>query len=268
MALILKDGSIFLHIPKTGGNWVTEVLYEQGLVACELNPNNKHVDFSHLLTATGGTPQRRFNSWLRSLRGRAKINMNYLTGNKPYFFCFVRNPVSWYESYFKYMSQPSVAWKHFGDARSLKDWHPNAILNDTGSDDFNQFVRNVLDRRPGYVTELYSGYTLPGLIDFVGTQENLREDLIHVLKTRKLEFDAQAIRGHCVIGASIPPPSVRVEWDAEVRRRVMELERVAMDRYGYGYGYGLRLTSVASIEPLLKRVPASRPGSEPRYSRW
>ena len=32
MAILLKCGAIFLHIPKTGGNWASNVLEENDLV--------------------------------------------------------------------------------------------------------------------------------------------------------------------------------------------------------------------------------------------
>lgn len=47
MAVILKDGSVFLHIPKTGGTWVTSVLRELGLARCSIG--HRHANWPHIL---------------------------------------------------------------------------------------------------------------------------------------------------------------------------------------------------------------------------
>ena len=67
-------------------------------------------------------------------------------------------------------------WIHWGAQNNVEDWHPNAILNGLGSDDFNQFIKNVVHKRPGYVSELFFSYTKPG-ITFIGKTENLTDDL-------------------------------------------------------------------------------------------
>lgn len=232
MALLLRDGSIFLHIPKTGGNWVTQVLYREKLVRCEFGAY-KHVDLAHLFTSLGPTPWKQFKHWSRNLPARVRINLNWRRHGKPYMFCFVRHPLSWYESWFKYMHQESMQWRRYGDERRLADWHPNALLNGTGSEDFNSFMRNVLARRPGYVTELFGNYTQPGMIDFVGKQENLRDDLISVLASRGLDFNPDRIRDHVDVGISTPRPGLEIVWDRQLRDEVLKLEYAAIKRYGY-----------------------------------
>ena len=47
MAVILQDGSLFLHIPKTGGIWVTSVLCEAGLLRCSIE--HRYANWTHLL---------------------------------------------------------------------------------------------------------------------------------------------------------------------------------------------------------------------------
>lgn len=235
MALLLKDGSLFLHIPKTGGNWVTEVLYRERLVKAEVGAY-KHVDLPHLFAGIGHTPRKRLVNWTRNLPARALINLHWVQHGKPFLFCFVRHPLSWFESWFRYMHQDTMRWRDYGNEHSLADWHPNAMLNGTGSPDFNQFVRNVIARRPGYVTELFGNYTQPGLIDFVGKQENLREDLIHVLSLRQLQFDPERIRAYGRIGVSRPPEEIHIAWNEDLRQEVLRLEYAALRRYGYPTG--------------------------------
>ena len=44
MALLLKNGAVFLHIPKTGGNWVREVLGKLDLIESEIGHKHSDVD--------------------------------------------------------------------------------------------------------------------------------------------------------------------------------------------------------------------------------
>ena len=89
MALILKNGAVFLHIPKTGGNWVTRILEELDLIDTEVP--HKHADVCHF-----------FSQWSKQGRGifggRLGRDRSQAKQDKPFMFCFVRNPLSWYES--------------------------------------------------------------------------------------------------------------------------------------------------------------------------
>lgn len=214
MALLLKNGAIFLHIPKTGGNWVTAVLNDLDLVERELG--HKHADLDRLFASSVCLENPAFNSFLQ-------------VKQKPYIFCFVRNPLSWYESYFKYMSQTKRRWRHWGDERSITDWHPNAMTNGVGDENFNGFVRNLLRKRPGYVTELFGWYTKP-LVDFVGKQEQLVDDLILVLKIMNVSFEEDLVRKFAKVGES---PFRPTEWDPEIRQEAKAVEYSGFLRYGY-----------------------------------
>lgn len=224
MALVLKNGAVFLHIPKTGGNWVTKALHENGLIKGVI-PGRKHLDVDRVLArlSHGMIPTFKYYT-LRSIGKRPK---------KPFIFCFVRHPFSWYESWFKYMSQSSRQWHDWGNEKECRvwRWHPNSVLNGLGAPDFNQFVRNVVRKRPGYVTELYGWYTKPQ-VDFIGKQENLGEDLIRVLKILDLKFDEDYLRSLPAFGAS-PKLKKQIEWDPDLREEVARLEHAGMVRYGY-----------------------------------
>jgi hypothetical protein len=207
MALVLVDGSVFLHIPKTGGTWVTEALSEAGLVRRHIT--KKHADIDRLLF-----------HWQR--KGKEYT--------PPFIFCFVRHPLSWYESYFKFVSQPEVSWKAWGSSASgSAGWHPNHMLHECRSDDFNEFVRKVVRIRPGYVTEMYGWYTKPP-VTYIGKQETLREDLIEVLKSRGLAFDADRLRKRMTSNVSDNPSP---HWEPALREQVIRLEYGGLVRYGY-----------------------------------
>ena len=219
MALLLKGGGVFLHVPKTGGNWVTTVLKEAGLVQRDFG-YHKHLDWHRTAECSGLQP-----FWKRFLPSCFWSDMR-----AAYTFCFVRHPLSWYESWWRYMSQPKVRWKNFEDEKNHRYWHPNAFLNGLGDTDFCSFVSNVQAKRPGYVSEMFSWFAHPS-IGMVGKQESLREDLVRALHMQNLNFDEQFFMDYPAVGVS----QVRDElvWEDSLREEVLRLEHAAIVRYGY-----------------------------------
>lgn len=231
MALLLKNGAVFLHIPKTGGNWVSSVLYKSGLVKSSIG--HKHADIERVLL-----PLDNDGRWtLTTEHGRSltsyhlKRKLRLLPSSKPFMFCFVRHPLKWYESWFKYMSQPNRNWCDWGREESINYWHPNAMLNGLGTSEFNQFIKNIIAKRPGFVTELFGWYTKPQ-IDFVGKQENLTDDLITVLRQLDLPFDEDFVRNYKAVNVS-PKPKQEMVWEPELRTEVIKLEYAGLKRYNY-----------------------------------
>jgi len=155
MALVVKNGVVFLHILKTGGNWMTKILQEMDLI--EKNLSSKHADIEHFFN-----PYVSRHAQLLKHKARVMVGPRYLR-TKPLFFCFVRNPLTWYESWFKYMEQPDKQWLHCGkDGNVVSGWHPNQILNGLGDGvSFAESVQNVNRKRPGCVTEFYGLASLP-----------------------------------------------------------------------------------------------------------
>ena len=215
MALLLKKGECFLHIPKTGGSWVSVILKEQGLVYKEIG-YHKHIDW----TRVAFFPQ----SHTRLL---SKINFSF---NKFFFpkvsFCFVRHPIKWYESWWKYCCQDKVNWKTFG---SNNYWHPNYFLRTCKSYDFNEFVQKVFSSRPGFVSELYSQYAHND-ITFIGKQENLTSDLIYFLSKQGYNFDSEIIQNRPRKNVS---ETQDIKWDPHLREEVKDSEKMALLRYDY-----------------------------------
>jgi hypothetical protein len=207
LTLILKNDNVFFHIPKTGGSWVTSVLDHFKLV--DRPVGNKHFDQDH------------FYFWA------SRHDFAYPA---PFSFCFVRNPVSWYESWYKYMSGPSKNWRPWGiNVSGQAGWHPNVMLNGLGSTDFNTFVANVVRTRPGYASEMMGWFAKPP-ITFVGKQENLRGDLVFVLNRMGYTFDETYILGANRVLKSIEVP---IEWDPKLKEQVVKLEYAGLVRYGY-----------------------------------
>lgn len=224
MALLLKNGAIFLHVPKTGGMWVRNVLHACNLVKSEIG--YRHDPMRDVLN--GRTFKKiGLNDLLGSGRPAdcADIELEKL----PYTFCFVRHPLKWYESYYKFMCQ--LNWRKWGGEYNYQFWHPNSSLNGLKADSFNGFVSNVISKRPGYVTELFGWYTLSN-ISFVGKQEFLVDDLITALKNADIDFDEDFIRNFPSKNVS-KNPKQRIVWDESLRMEIEKQEYASLLRYGY-----------------------------------
>lgn len=193
MAVLLKNGAVFLHIPKTGGTWITEVLYKLGLVEQEFS--HQHANMVRVLHADKFPPGK-------SSEGQPNKRLSQQIEISTFKFCFVRDPFKWYESWWKYMN--TKGWNSWGRCDDKNHWHPCLSINGTGSHDFDTFVENVIKIYPGFVTNLYNQYTENG-IHFIGKQESLASDLVHVLKTMKLDIDPELIYQNPVKNASKNP---------------------------------------------------------------
>jgi len=225
MGVMLKCGAVFLHIPKTGGSWVEKALKAIGQTQRLLY--HRHTDMTRVMNYAKLEPPPKRKGLARWFNYGRPAQPERMT--TPFRFCFVRNPLHWYESWWRYME--GKRWKYWGREGVAEDWHPCSPLNGLGDPDFNQFVRNVARARPGYVTELYSRYAEEG-IEFVGQQENLVEDLIDVLRLLQVSFDERIIRNLAPENVSLTPQD-RVQWDEDLRELVTRLEYPALVRYGY-----------------------------------
>jgi hypothetical protein len=225
MALLLKNGSVFLHVPKTGGNWVTDVLTRMGLVRRLVG--TKHSDAVRTLNALSLPVRPTFRDVVRRRPVAPSIPKQ-----KPFIFTFVRHPCSWYESWFKYQMQVHTNWRNFGVAGDIHNWHPNSVLNKLAATDFDAFVGYVQKHRPGYVSELLFSYTTP-VVDFVGKQESIRDDLCTALGMAELDFDEDMVRASDRVGESKPAKPVCIRWSQSLRAEVLRNEWPSLLRYGY-----------------------------------
>ncbi len=201
MAIVLKETrALFVHIPKTGGTWVEAVFNKLG-IANQRAPHSPAASVRH-------------------------ATLDQLPGDYDFRFAFVRHPVAWYESWWKFQAG---AWRRFEQGR----WHPQRVLENCADDDFSQFVMNCLEHQPAYVSRMYEWFLGPpgnDRFDFVGRTESLRDDLTHVLRQLGYDFDEREIEQAKPIHVSGKKLGEPV-WDADLRRRVLELESPAIRRF-------------------------------------
>lgn len=125
-----------------------------------------------------------------------------------YTIAFVRHPISYYKSYWAF--------------RIETGWTDGWYLDDNcKSDNFEQFLLNVLNKNYPYVTNEYARYWVyPQKLNFVGKTENIVDDLIHVLRFLNEHFDEQAIR-------QLPKQNVtkiKPKCSKEVLNKIADLE--------------------------------------------
>ncbi|MCB1948198.1 MAG: sulfotransferase family 2 domain-containing protein [Nitrosomonas sp.] len=156
-----------------------------------------------------------------TLSGDPHIGIKNCPCQEKFKFAFVRHPVNLYRSYWQF--------------KMTYEWDPGNPLDQAcRSDNFQHFVRQVLDKFPGvYSNSLveFVGET-DNEIEFVGKYENLIEDLIAALKAAGEDFDEQSIR-------SLPPYNVSnksrfpATYTAELEAAVKKAECNAMERFNY-----------------------------------
>ncbi len=231
MAVRMINGAEFLHIPKTGGSWVTSILEHNNLISNKIGHTHADFDINLFQDRSLSGRQHLFKAFNRLTNRFSSNNTsnNELNRNAPFRFCFVRNPLTWYESWWRYME--GRGWNDWGRTNSATYWHPNSILNDLGSSDFNEFLWNVIKKRPGYVSELFFSYTKPG-ISFIGKTENLRQDLLDVLNLLNIDVDSSDLLKSKKENESITPKSL-VEWDPKLKQSIIKLELPALIHFGY-----------------------------------
>ena len=95
MAFLLKNRVVFIHVPKTAGSWVVSCLKELNLIEMKLGP--EHADYERIFNFSG----HYLGAYLKkSCLLKCSVD-SYLRECRA--FAFVREPVSYYESWWRFM---------------------------------------------------------------------------------------------------------------------------------------------------------------------
>lgn len=173
MARFLPDsGTLFQHVPRTGGTFVEKAI---DLLGIGCSRWSKHV--------------RKGFSKKHALLARYDFRM---LGNVKFMFAFVRHPVEYYVSTWRYMQAEKnrhprgLPEKDY--LTSLTDdyfsWHPFRSAARLYRDDFASWVCKMVELEPGWCSRLFEWYVGPRggeFVDFIGRTETLVDDVKAVL---------------------------------------------------------------------------------------
>jgi hypothetical protein len=203
VTLILPN-SVFLHVPKAGGTWVRAALKKTGLIQDELI--SKYSDES---------TEGKMRSWHCVPRDKSIFKDKYV-------FCFVRHPLTWYQSHWAYKVR-NGNWNSGNKLDALCESHS-----------FNDFIVNVAREFPnGYLHWLYKFYAQHA--SFVGKMENLESDLISALFMAGEDFKADDIINTPKRNVMPDKYKRRAKYETANAIRVMQIEQDAIREYGYDF---------------------------------
>ena len=191
MPLVLHGEKLmFLHAAKTGGTWIRFVFEQLGIFSEDVGDQHANFFFS----------QEIYRGYQR--------------------FTIVRNPFSWYASYWAYKQYEG--WKgnwNFGEGCI--------------SDDFNTFIHLATTYRPGFLAGLFSEFTDPSVV--ILRNELLATDLCSFLTQENVPFDKQIVLNTPSVnpGASLPEFQESTIYTEESIKKVVQSERQLFSQYSY-----------------------------------
>ena len=232
MALLLPH-SVFVHIPKTGGKWVTAALMRNKLpISCIRHRN-------HILKNSPIHPPCCQHSMAKDIPIKDREGRVV--------FAFVRHPLSYYQSFWSFYM--SCGW----DNRFQ-------IPREFGCNNFEKFVQSIIEKRPAWVSNIYKNYIghSDSSADFVGKQENLCNDLIYVLNMAGEEFDEDTVRRTFPRNtvSCLPMWREKCSYTPKLKAAVLEAEKGAMEQFGYNddypeFSFGTKQFSMGMISGSL-----------------
>ena len=133
-------------------------------------------------------------------------------------FCVVRNPFSWYES-----------WWRFSRKNYVTAFFNCEITPAREGEDFNDYIYRIIKQNPGHLTNLYNGYDKKYTLH-IGRIENLVEDLCQILKHYNIKLSANDLEK---IPATNVSEKCQVEWDPDLKKSLLLTELPSFIKYGY-----------------------------------
>jgi len=193
------DKAIFLHIPKTGGTWVTNYFRETGMIQEEIE----------ILRESDVTPGYKGMVYM------AHIAADQLPSTNDLIFCFVRHPLTWYRSYWE--SKQMIPDRSGGYIDEIVDLS------------FHEFIETIIKTRPGFLTEFYNSYTTGSHL--IGKQETLRDDFNNILTLLRVPYNKEPLFERPDENV-VPSEQRYTTWQVG---EIMRMEKSIINQYGYNY---------------------------------
>ncbi|MEQ1897730.1 MAG: sulfotransferase family 2 domain-containing protein [Vicinamibacterales bacterium] len=191
--MLIFENGVLLHVPKTGGTWVKAAI------------RNARISVEEYI-----------------VDGDPHADLSYCPHRDRFLFAFVREPLSLYQSYWRF--------------KITSGWDPRNPFDATcGAPTFEGFVECVLRLEPAWCSRMFEDYVgrEPGEgVDFVGRYESLADDLIRALRMMGASVDEQAIRMTPPVNVSTASRNL-ARWTPELADRVRRSEERAIVRFGY-----------------------------------
>ena len=195
--MIINDKIVYIHYPKTGGTFMRTIL-------------KKYADCKNVL----GGHQSSDHFPLRDLPLEHQDKPVYAT---------VRDPLSWYESAWKFLRDWTKSSK-FGENSP----NPLAPLEKHFNPNFNTFIINCLKHLPGYYSNSFSEYFSNSDIKPIWIQtEMLTYDLIYHMRFWEIEFDAKDIIKSQKHGAR----EAKIIWNPDLKSRIIDCDYKIYEKY-------------------------------------
>jgi hypothetical protein len=193
---VYLEHSTFYHLPRTGGTWVRNVLFS-GAVVGQVEPLIKHFRNRDAFLTRKHIPPT-------------------VVKPKNFSFAFVRHPLDWYQSIWKYRTR-------FGEWEAKNNCK---LTEKCGRNDFREFIDAVIKNYPeGYYTKIVEEFAM---VDFMGRQESLADDLIKALTMAGEKFDEEVIRNYKRAHVS---RNIEVSYTPKQKEKLLKIERKVIDIY-------------------------------------
>jgi hypothetical protein len=210
----------FLHVPKTGGVWVSEALAAAGVRV---------------------TPLRRTQGGIGSDHAALRVTADYADR---FTLAYIRHPLDWWRSLWAYRMR--TGW--------LKD---HLIDTAARSDEFDEFISLVIERLPGHYGEraaLYIGEP-ESPISHIGRFESLADDLVSALALAGEEFDEPALRAHPPVNTN-DYSRTPARYEPELAAALARAEHGLIERFYAQDPIPARLLATASGGASRRRLAA------------